>query len=271
MNNETAISKIVTALEGNEAFRALFLSGSFATDTADAFSDLDFVLVANEGPSDGIAKLWRHAVEQVGEIVLWWDRTTRPSLINAITADWVRLDLVILKPEDLRFQTQQTLKPLIDTEGLFDTLDKEITVKRPDPKRLGYQIEEFIRILGLLHLADGRREYLNGVLAIFHLRNLLVDLLIEETAAPFRGGMLHLNRLITDAQRHLLENLPPALPNRRSMIDCHMTYARIYLPRARALAQKTGILWPERFEAATWKKLNQTLGLKRPYDPDQIC
>lgn len=60
-----------------------------------------------------------------------------------------------------------------------------------------YQIEEFIRILCLLHLAAGRAEYINGVLGVYHLRNLLIDLMIEETNAPNRGGVLHLNRLIT--------------------------------------------------------------------------
>ena len=126
---------------------------------------------------------------------------------------------------------------------------------------------EFIRILGLLHLAAGREEYINGVLGVFHLRNLLVDLLVEETNAPNRGGILHLNRLITDEQKSLLASLPPAVPNRDAMISAHLAYAKAYLPRARKRALRLGVEWPERFEAATWVQLCKALSIERPYDP----
>ncbi|WP_286193585.1 hypothetical protein [Boseongicola sp. H5] len=39
-----------------------------------------------------------------------------------------------------------------------------------------------------------------------------------------------------------------------------------YLPRARHLAAQLGVEWPERLEAATWAKLNRSLGVDRPYD-----
>ena len=120
---------------------------------------------------------------------------------------------------------------------------------------------------GLLHLAVGREEYINGVLGVFHLRNLLVDLLIEETNAPNRGGILHLNRLISDDQKELLTALPPAIPNRDKMISAHLAYAKAYLPRARRLAAQWDVKWPKKFEAATWKRLNQSLSIDRPYNP----
>jgi len=93
------------------------------------------------------------------------------------------------------------LKPLFDHDDIFKGLANVPETKAPNPARVRYQIEEFIRILGLLHLAAGREEYINGVLGVFHLRNLLLELLIEETAAPNRGGALHLNRLLTDEQK----------------------------------------------------------------------
>lgn len=78
-----AIKKITDALVDSPGNRALFLSGSYANGMADAYSDIDFVLVA----TDAIAGQWRGAVALTGEIVLWWDRTSVPVLINAITAD----------------------------------------------------------------------------------------------------------------------------------------------------------------------------------------
>lgn len=189
-----------------------------------------------------------------------------PVLINAITKDWTRTDVIILKPDQLGAQFQSNLKPLYDHDGIYDGLAEVAQNIGPNLKKTKYQFEEFIRVLGLLHLAAGREEYINGVLGVFHLRNLLVELLIEETNAPNRGGVLHLNRLITDEQKAVLTSLPPAIPTRDAMITAHLAYAKAYLPRARKRAQKLGIEWPEPFEAATWARLSQALSIERPYD-----
>jgi len=268
MDHLEVIETIKSYLSTAPNVRALYLSGSYGNGLADEFSDIDFVLVTTDGATDEIAELWRTTISKIGEIILWWDRATRPVLINAITDDWTRIDALILKPDQLGLQTQDSLKPLFDYDGIFDSLAKTATNKGPNRARFKYQFEEFIRILGLLHLAAGRKEYINGVLGVFHLRNLLVDLLIEETNAPNRGGVLHLNRLITDAQKELLTTMPPAVPNLDAMVTAHLAYAAVYLPRARKLAQQWDIEWPERFEAATWAQLNRSMSIKRPYTVD---
>ncbi|QBY01660.1 nucleotidyltransferase domain-containing protein [Rhodophyticola sp. CCM32] len=268
MKHTDAIDAITGALRDTPGIKALFLSGSYGTGLEDAYSDIDFVMVAADGASDDVAGLWHRAVSKTGEIVLWWDRTVRPVLINAITEDWLRIDLMILKPDQMGGQKQDSLKPLFDHDRIYDTLP-EVTAKPiPTPAYAKYQFEEFIRILGLLPLAVGRKEYINGVLGVFHLRNLLVDLLIAETGVRHRGGALHLNRLITEDQKDILTALPPPVATRDQMIAGHMAYAKAYLPRARRLAKQWGVDWPERFEAATWKQLNNTLSIERPYNPD---
>jgi len=265
MTHTHVITTITEALRDTPGIRALFLSGSHGNGLADAFSDIDFVLVANDGASDTIAAQWKDAVSRTGEIILWWDRTTVPVLINAITDDWTRTDVLILKPDQLRGHAQSTLRTLFDHDGLYDGLAPVPAQTPPQPARFTYQVEEFIRILGLLHLAAGREEYINGVLGVYHLRQKLVDLLIAETDAPHRGGILHLNRLITDDQKVVLTSLPPPLPTRDGMIAAHMAYAATYLPRARLYAERIGATWPERFEEVTWAMLRDTLGLERPY------
>ena len=265
MTLSLAIEAIADLLEGEPRIRALFLSGTYGAGLEDAYSDIDFLMVASDGPSDEVAELWREAVSRTGEIVLWWDRQVRPALINAITHDWLRTDVVILKPEQMDGQTKDRLKVLFDRDGIFDALPAYAKKAGPDPRRTKYQFEEFIRILGLLPLAMGREEYLNGVLGMFHLRNLLVDLMIEETDAPNRGGALHLNRLITDEQKEVLASLPPPVPTRDSLIDANLAYAAAYLPRARKLAKLWGIEWPEQFEAATWKHLKKALAIEPSY------
>lgn len=265
MTPEIAIRTIREALSQTPSIRALFLSGSYGAGLEDAHSDIDFLLVAEDGASDAVAEQWREAVARTGEIVLWWDRTVRPLLINAITEDWLRTDVIVLKPDQLRGQTQDKLKVLFDHDGLYDALPAVVPEPPRNTSHILYQIEEFIRILGLMPLAMGREEYLNGVLGVFLLRNKLVELLVEETCAPHRGGALHLNRLITEEQKAVLTALPPAVPEREALIDAHLAYAEAYLPRARRLAADWGIDWPERFEAATWRRLRDTLGIDAPY------
>ncbi|MFC6582309.1 hypothetical protein [Sulfitobacter aestuariivivens] len=155
---------------------------------------------------------------------------------------------------------------LFDHDGLFHDLPVETQPAQPNPAYFRYQVEEFIRILGLLPLAVGRKEYINGVLGVFHLRNLLVDLMIAEAAPQHRGGALHLNRLITPAQRETLTKMPPPVAQKEAMITGHMAYARVYLPLARRMALAWGVDWPDRFEAVTWANLNATLGLEPPHE-----
>ena len=265
--HQDVIDTIADVLKEASDIRALFLSGSYGTGLADEFSDIDFVLVAESGASDAVAELWHRAISRTGDIVLWWDRTTRPLLINAITADWTRTDVVILKPDQMATQSKAALKPVFDHDGIFENLTETSISQRPNPERLRHQIEEFIRIIGLLHLGIGRQEYINGFLGVSHLRNKLIELLIAETAAPNRGGVLHLNRLLTDEQQQLLIALPMPYATRDAIIAAYLAYAKAYLPRARQAAIKLGVEWPERFETATWAKLGGTLGIERPYDP----
>ncbi|NSX57058.1 nucleotidyltransferase domain-containing protein [Parasulfitobacter algicola] len=265
MQSERVIETITDALHSQPIIRGLFLSGSFGNGRADAYSDIDFILVSKDGPTDEIAGAWKAAVERTGEIVKWWDRGVRPALINAITADWTRTDVIILRPEQFAAHSQASLRPLFDHDGLYDQLPKERPLRQATPERLLREFEEFIRILGLLHLAAGREEYINGVVGIFHLRSKLIDLLVEETGAPDRGGALHLNRLLTEEQKELVAAMPAPIVEREAMIETHLAYAKTYLPRARQLAKRRGVPWPERFEAVTWDKLKQSLGLTRPY------
>ncbi len=255
------IQRIQDQLVGEEGIDALFLSGSFANGMHDAHSDIDFVLVAGEGPTDRIADLWKDALSQIGEIVLWWDRKPIPSLINAVMADWLRLDVLILKPDQLGHQTQDKLKPLFDHADHYGGMSKTAVA---GPSLTLHQVQGFIRIMGLLPVALGRDDPINGVTGVSHLRNALIDLMIAQTDAPHRGGALHLGRLITDAQKAELRALPPLVPERQAVIDAHLAYAVAYLPRARRMAATRSIAWPDRFEQAMWTRLKAALGIEKP-------
>ncbi|WP_208353994.1 nucleotidyltransferase domain-containing protein [Pseudaestuariivita rosea] len=271
MHKSETIQIISEAVKDVAGVKALFLSGSYGNGCADTFSDFDFLIVTDGGATEEIAEAWRKAVSRISEIVLWRDRLAAPVLINAITQDWTRIDLLILKADQLSAYSKDNLQVLFDHEGVYDQLPDTAPLNDPDPKKFRYQIEEFIRILGLLHVVEGREDYINGVLGVFHLRNLLVELLIEETNAPNRGGALHLNRLITDKQKELLKSLPAPIAERDAIIKAHLAYAKAYLPIARKRAKALEIEWPERFEEATWTKLRESVSINCPYSTNQAA
>ena len=265
MAHDKTIEGLARGLRDCADVRALFLSGSRAVGLDDAFSDIDFLAVVANGTRDAFARHWRDAVEGTGEVILWRQRGGGSLLINAINEAWVRIDVLAVTPDQMAGRAQADLRVVFDHDAIHETLGGA-RPSAPDPGRLAWQFEEFIRVLGLLHVAMGRADYLNSVTGLFHLRNLLVDLMVAETDAPNRGGALHLNRLITDDQQDALRALPPPLPTRDAAIAAHLAYAAAYLPRARRMAKRHGLEWPERFEAATWRMLARELGLERPYD-----
>lgn len=188
-------------------------------------------------------------------------------LLNAVLADWQRIDVFIVSDHHGSALAQNKVKVLIDRNRIFDTLPDSLHGTQPVTElsdgQLQYQLEEFVRILGLLPLAIGREEHVNGVTGVILLRDFLIKLFIEETGVADKGGNLHLNRLITEEQKMILQSLPALIPTREAVIRANLAYAAVYLPRARKMAEKRNIPWPERFEDVTWQNLKRQLGIDK--------
>jgi hypothetical protein len=90
-----------------------------------------------------------------------------------------------------------------------------------------------------------------------------IDTMLEENgvAPSMRGGVLKLNRFLTEQQRAELETVPPLAATRASVLEVQGALARIFLPRARALAAARGVAWPHDFEDAVRRGLASALDL----------
>jgi hypothetical protein len=95
------------------------------------------------------------------------------------------------------------------------------------------------------------------------LQRTTVDLMLEENRIPpaARGGALHRNPFLTDAQRAEVEGGPPLSATHDSVLAANRYIASIFLPRAKRLAAEIGAVWPAAFEAATRRSLQRHLGL----------
>lgn len=252
------LAALLPLLEPDGRIRALFLSGSFGRGTADAWSDVDLLAIVAPEQREAVMDGWRSTLETIAPIV-FFNRLPWAPVLNAITGDWLRIDLQVSAPTETRGMTQDRYQPLIDCDGLFATLPPTAPIPAAEPAKLLGIVTEFIRILGLLHVADGRREYELATTGTGMMRTLLTNLLIEEMQRGDQGGMLHLSRKIDAPRMQLLLDLPVAEPDRASVIAANSALARAFFPRAKAFGAAIGMTWPESFEAATRRKLQQTL------------
>ena len=91
-----------------------------------------------------------------------------------------------------------------------------------------------------------------------HLRRMTIDLMMEENAVPpaRRGGVLKRYPFLRADQRAGLTSIPAAGADRDSVIAAYENFARVFIPRAKALCTRIGAPWPETFEIATRAYLN---------------
>jgi len=253
---------IAQRLEADTRIGALFVGGSFGRGEGDRFSDIDLVAVVRPEHQEAVAADWKGVLASIAPVVFWHD-FARPALItNAVTEDWQRIDLMIV--ESVQQRSRDSLKPLFDRAGLYDALPETQPWTGPNKGRVEGLVKEFIRVFGLLPVAVGRGEFLLGQMGVGLLRGMLVDLLREEVERADKGGMLNWTRLHSPEQLALIASVPSPEPTRESLIAAHLACAQAFLPRARQMAGRLGIEWPQRFEDAAWRHIERELGVVKP-------
>ncbi|PWV88331.1 aminoglycoside 6-adenylyltransferase [Phyllobacterium myrsinacearum] len=264
MWQEQFIEKIRNVFEPNERVIALFLAGSFGKGQADAYTDVDLLAIVARDDQAEFSAGWRHQLETIAPVVFWNELGKEERVFNAITDQWQRVDLAVADAESLKKRSRDALKPLIDRQGLYDALPATVPWTGPNKGYVAYLINEFFRVFGLLAVASGRREYLLSMAGVELLRMMLFNLLSEEVERSDKGGMLAWSRRLSPEQLGLLASIPPLEPTPQSLIDAHLACAKAFLPRARKMAERWNIEWPQAFEEATWNNLEREVGLIKP-------
>ena len=262
MNQQDIIAAAKTALADDEAVRGLFLSGSFGRGTHDEWSDVDLLAIVAKNDQRGVADRWKVALNALKPVVYWNELERGGFLINAVTEDWLRCDLHMVEPGQIGHRAKNTIGPLIDRDGIYEGLPATLPLKTPNPHALRYQINEFIRILGLTPVAMGRGEYLTAVMGNGLLRGLLAGLFMQDISDPDTGGILHMSKLLPAEQIKIMSDLPFPNATADAVIHAHLAVARVFMPRAKAMAERLGVEWPEAFEAATRRVWEGKLGVK---------
>ena len=241
---------------------AAWLAGSLGRGQGDSFSDVDLLVLVEDGTlievSSALVARLSTVVRPVHVNKLFGGR-----VLNVVTADWQRFDLSFIQREDLARHNGALLESLFNRSGRTLPVEHERPY-RTAPDRLLPLVQEFLRVLGLAVVVVGREEYAVALSGIEHLRRLTFDLMMEENSvAPGRrGGALRRNSLFNAEQRARLESLPPLVAQRASVIEGHRALAELFLPRARRLAAEIAMVWPSDFEEATRRYLEANLQVR---------
>ena len=240
---------------------AAWLAGSLGRGLGDQFSDVDIlVLVASETLRD-VSNRWVQDANRIAPIV-YMNALFGGRVLNAITLDWQRFDVSFIDPMQLEQYDRRRLRPLFNRNRAEPPI-RETAPYRTSPEVLRALVEEFIRVLGLGPVGIGRGEHIVAMSGIELLRQMALSLMLEENSVslPDRGGALRRNPLLTAEQRQELESVPPIWADRGSILAAQARLATIFLPRARRLADRIGMTWPQAFEDATRRRLQAELGL----------
>jgi len=255
------VRRLAEVLASDVRIEATWLSGSFGRGEGDAWSDIDVIAVVDE--EDRAACLAEYAGPRnpVGESVLLLPLFGR--IAHAVRPDWERYDLLFLTPQELRAHDRSGLKPL--TSESLDAVPQPGPTKpyRPPADALVATAQEFLRILGLLPGAMGRKEWLSAQEGVGLLRKMLVELTIEANGVgrAQRGGAKRLNPYLTPEQRQAIEAIPQPGADRAEIIAANQALATLFLPLAREAVAGAGGAWPQALEDATRAHLQRTVGL----------
>ena len=259
---QALIDAIAARLQAEPKVHAAWLAGSLGKGEGDAFSDVDVLALVGEGPVGGVSSEIARDLTSIAEPVLV-NMLFGGAVLNVVADDWRRFDISFVPPDLLGRYDAAKLTPLFNRGDVEPPILPD-QAYRPSPERVLQIVNEFIRVLGLSGVVLGRQEYVMGQSGVDILRRQTIDLCIEQNriGPADRGGILHMNKLMTLEQRVLLASMPAVGPERGSILRASIELARLFLPRAKALAHEVGADWPEGFEQATRAHLERSLGVK---------
>jgi len=254
--------RITATLRADGRIRAAWLTGSLGRGDADRYSDVDVLAAVTEPDRTGLVEHWPAITDAIAPTVhVQWLGST---VVNHITADWLRFDVSFVDPDRLGERSADGLRPLFDPAGLTGRFGPPAADPGPDAATVARLTREFLRVLGLLPVVLGRSDHVVGASGAGLARTLLIQLMVAETGRADPGGALRLGAVLPAHRLAELAALPPIVATRDAVLAAHLACARLFLPLARTLADRSGAPWPADMLAALRRHLDRELGVRLP-------
>ena len=264
------IDRAREVLAKDDRVLAAYLVGGFAIGMSDAWSDVDLHVIVSDQAADDINASW---VDLAGRMAPLANVKPFPFAVGGvcITPDWLHFDVVFYPRSEIDPAAVEGMAPLLDKAGVLPDHPIPRPYRRQAPFFPEAAVDMFLYMLGNMVSVVGRNEPIPATNGVIMVRDVaLVGLLLAEQG--WRSTREHsagnpfpftkrLRGYLTDDQNHLLATLPALEPTIDSAIDGYLALARIFLPRARRLAEQTGHTWPEAYEKASTTYFERSLGV----------
>jgi predicted nucleotidyltransferase len=262
MNQSGLIERITSVSRDLERAGSAFLGGSYGRGEADTVSDVDvYVVVAGQ---DDIPHMLTELSNNLAKVqpILFANVLPNARTINAITQEWLRFDFTVLTQQEIVFFAQNQLKPLFDRLGVFAKMRPAAEYSRNlSADGLLEIVNEFIRVLGLSMVVNGRDDVITAQTGTNLLRDMLIRVMVFENGGQPQRGALSAKRNLTPSQYSALTALPSLEATWPSVFARSKALAEQFFPRARSLANELGAKWPDEFQRVTLELLRAKLGL----------
>lgn len=242
--------RALVALRADDRVVDVRVAGSLASGNADAWSDLDILVVVRQDDHGSFLDDWQAWLAAIDETVFAF-RPIAASIVNAISADGVPFDIVVIT------DTQQP--PQRSVAGY--TVGFLAKHRFPDQATaLEYAVhEQFRGLVGPLPKFLNRGDHVDHFMGIGHTVSLLTAVLLAESSTPPPV------RTVADAlsaeQQEVIASLPPVSATYDSLLEFELAIAREVVTRARPLFERYGLEWPAALEAVAVRRLRDALGV----------
>ena len=254
------IAHINRQLSEDARVHSAWLSGSFGRGEADAWSDIDIIVVVDEDDLAASLKEYSSPRSVMGDALI--RRVIFGRLVMVVTPEWQRYDLSFLTPAEFRHQDPTGVIALFKGETPTPRGPVKPVTSAPDAERVAEICTEFLRVLGLGPVGFHRGEWLRMQDGIGLLRGLTLELMLQANGrSARRGGAFKLNALLTETQRAALESLRPATCEPASLLAAITELARLFLPLGREVSRTAEVAWPEALEQATLAHIRREMAV----------
>ncbi len=245
--------------QAHGSIQAMYVSGSLAKGDADVFSDLDLVVITPIEDIDVLVEKALDVISEIEPVVLENQLKPIPGIcvLSTITDQWHRVDVAFGSAESGILYQQ--LVPVFDPDGLYKGAPPETEPSPASADEVVSLVTEFLRVLGLSVVVNGRGDAHVAHDGANLLRNMLIELFLMEPPRSLRPGAKKLLPVLSEEQQAILRDLPPLADNFELLNAFNQTIAAVFIARARVLVSSVEAEWPEELEAATRTYLKDTI------------
>lgn len=237
----------VAVFAADERVRGMWLHGAIGRGQADAGSDLDVSIAVRDEDFDQFASEWRDWLAAITPTLT--ARVISAGSFYALTPGCERFDVIAERVSTVPATALPRRVLVFDRDGL-SALVPPPADPPPDPGTISYLVEETLRQAANFPTVIVRDDWLMGVVAVQQVQLFLYELFAESNKPAPPTGPKQWSFKLTGYQRRVLEDLPVAAPNPRSVRAAREAALAVFLREARPIARSSGVEWPVELESA---------------------